>query len=30
MDVKFNKNNNQWEAPMMVLNRDFIIKNNLG
>jgi hypothetical protein len=30
MDVKLNKNNNQWEAPMMVLNRDFIIKNNLG
>jgi hypothetical protein len=30
MDVIFNKNNNLWEAPMLVLNRDFIIKNNLG
>jgi hypothetical protein len=30
MDVKFNMNNNQWEAPMLLLNRDFIVKNKLG
>lgn len=30
MDVQYNQITSTWEAPMMVINREFLLKNNLG